>query len=168
MQIRLYTHLLLILFITLTFELILCGTLRFGEKAGGSTRTRFESFGALAGISLDLYLAFVADRNVRISRCVTSRILNWQRLSSVPFADIATHSGRVALALVDPVVVLAATVWGITRGSDAVSGQLERGTMEMVLAQPVSRTAVYITQAIATTSAAAFFARYFILDYGQV
>ena len=80
---------------------------------------------------------------------------NWQRLSSVPFADIATHSGRVALALVYPVVVLAATVWGITRGSDAVSGQLERGTMEMVLAQPVSRTAVYITQAIATTSAAA-------------
>jgi ABC-2 type transport system permease protein len=80
---------------------------------------------------------------------------DWQRLSGVPFSEVATHAGRVALAFVDPVVVLAATVWGITRGSDAVSGQLERGTMEMVLAAPVRRVAVFVTQALATTAAAA-------------
>ena len=80
---------------------------------------------------------------------------DWQRLSGVPFTEVATHAGRVALAFVDPVVVLAATVWGITRGSDAVSGQLERGTMEMVLAAPVRRGAVFVTQALATTAAAA-------------
>jgi len=80
---------------------------------------------------------------------------DWQRLSGVPFTEVATHAGRVALAFVDPVVVLAATVWGITRGSDAVSGQLERGTMEMVLAAPVRRVAVFVTQALATTAAAA-------------
>ena len=80
---------------------------------------------------------------------------DWQRLSGVPFSEVATHAGRVALAFVDPVVVLAATVWGITRGSDAVSGQLERGTMEMLLAQPVPRRAVWTTQALATTAAAA-------------
>jgi ABC-2 type transport system permease protein len=80
---------------------------------------------------------------------------DWQRLSGVPFTEVATHAGRVALAFVDPVVVLAATVWGITRGSDAVSGQLERGTMEMVLAAPVRRSAVFVTQALATTAAAA-------------
>ncbi len=80
---------------------------------------------------------------------------DWQRLSGVPLADVATPAGRVALAFVDPIVVLAATVWGITRGSDAVSGQLERGTMEMVLAAPVSRTAVFVTQALAVTAGAA-------------
>ena len=80
---------------------------------------------------------------------------DWQKLSGVPFAEVATHAGRVALAFVDPVIVLAATVWGITRGSDAVSGQLERGTMEMVLAQPVKRSALFATQAIATTAGAA-------------
>ena len=73
----------------------------------------------------------------------------------MPFSEVATHAGRVALAFVDPVVVLAATVWGITRGSDAVSGQLERGTMEMILAQPVKRVAVFATQALATTAGAA-------------
>jgi ABC-2 type transport system permease protein len=80
---------------------------------------------------------------------------DWQKLSGVPLADVATPAGRVALAFVDPVIVLAATVWGITRGSDAVSGQLERGTMEMVLAAPVSRTAVFLTQAAAVTCGAA-------------
>ena len=80
---------------------------------------------------------------------------DWQKLSGVPFAEVATHAGRVALAFVDPVVVLAATVWGITRGSDAVSGPLERGTLEMVLAAPVRRSALFLTQALATTAAAA-------------
>ena len=80
---------------------------------------------------------------------------DWQRLSGVPLADVATPAGRVALAFVDPVVVLAATVWGITRGSDAVSGQLERGTLEMVLGAPVTRTAVFVTQALAVTAGAA-------------
>jgi ABC-2 type transport system permease protein len=80
---------------------------------------------------------------------------DWQRLSGVPLADVATPAGRVALAFVDPVVVLAATVWGITRGSDAVSGQLERGTMEMVLSAPVRRGAVFLSQALATTAGAA-------------
>ena len=61
----------------------------------------------------------------------------------------------MALAFVDPVVVLAAPVWGITRGSDAVSGPLERGTMEMLLAAPVRRSAIFLTQALATTAAAA-------------
>jgi len=83
---------------------------------------------------------------------------DWQRLSGVPFSEVATHAGRVALAFVDPVVVLAATVFGITRGSDAVSGQLERGTMEMILAQPVTRMAVFVSQALATIAAAALLA----------
>jgi len=80
---------------------------------------------------------------------------DWQKLSGVPLADVATPAGRVALAFVDPVVVLGATVWGITRGSDAVAGPLERGTMEMVLAAPVRRGVVYATQGAATIAGAA-------------
>lgn len=75
---------------------------------------------------------------------------DWQKLSGVPIADVATPAGRVALAFVDPIVVLGATVWGVTRGSDIVAGPLERGTLEMVLAAPVRRGAVYATHAAAT------------------
>jgi ABC-2 type transport system permease protein len=75
---------------------------------------------------------------------------DWQKLSGVPIADVATAAGRVALAFIDPIVVLGATVWGVTRGSDIVSGPLERGTLEMVVAAPVRRTSVYATHAAAT------------------
>jgi ABC-2 type transport system permease protein len=80
---------------------------------------------------------------------------DWQKLSGVPFSEVATHAGRVALAFIDPVVILTSVVWAVTRGSDAVSGQVERGTMEMILAQPVRRSSVFVTQALATTAAAA-------------
>ena len=80
---------------------------------------------------------------------------DWQKLSGVPIADVATTAGRVALAFVDPVGVLGATVWGVTRGSDIVSGPLERGTMEMVLAAPVRRVAIFATHAAATILGAA-------------
>jgi ABC-2 type transport system permease protein len=73
----------------------------------------------------------------------------------VKLTEVATHAGRVALAFVDPVVVLGATVWGVTRGSDTVAGPLERGTMEMVLAAPVRRWAVYASHAAATVTGAA-------------
>ena len=35
-------------------------------------------------------------------------------------------------------------IWAIVRGSDVVSGEISRGTMEMVLSQPVSRTRVFL------------------------
>jgi len=104
-----------------------------------------------------IYLGLSAQIEMNAFQDILLRAIpdDWQKLSGVPFAEVATHVGRVALAFVDPVVVLAATVWGVTRGSDAVSGQLERGTMEMLLAQPVRRRAVYATQAVATTAGAA-------------
>jgi ABC-2 type transport system permease protein len=71
-----------------------------------------------------------------------------ERLSGVPFVDVATPEGRIALAFVDPLVHLGVTVWAIARGSDAVAGELERGTMEMLLAQPVSRISVYLSKAV--------------------
>jgi ABC-2 type transport system permease protein len=80
---------------------------------------------------------------------------DWQKLSGVPIADVATPAGRVALAFVDPIVVLGATVWGVTRGSDIVAGPLERGTLEMVLAAPVRRGTVYATHAAATIAGGA-------------
>jgi ABC-2 type transport system permease protein len=78
-----------------------------------------------------------------------------QNLSGVPVEEVATVAGRIAMAYVDPVVLLAAAVWGISRGSDVVSGEINRGTMEMLLAQPVRRLAVMWTQSAATIIGAA-------------
>jgi beta-exotoxin I transport system permease protein len=83
---------------------------------------------------------------------------SFEKLSGVPFTSVATSLGRISMAYVDPVVVFAATIWGIGRGSDAVSGEIGRGTMEMLLAQPVRRISVLATQAAVTIGGAALLA----------
>ena len=127
------------------------------RRAWGDQRALVLSLTALWGAFPWIYLWLSAQITMSAFQDVLLRAIpqEWQKLSGVPFAEVATPAGRVALAFVDPVIVLAATVWGITRGSDAVSGQLERGTMEMVLASPIRRTAVFVTQALAATGGAA-------------
>lgn len=79
-------------------------------------------------------------------------------LLPVPFEQIATSAGRIAVAYDDPIVHLLVTVWAISRGSDAVAGELNRGTMEMVLAQPVTRVGVLGSQSAVTLIGAAMLA----------
>lgn len=73
-----------------------------------------------------------------------------EKISPVPLAQIATPVGRIAIAYDDPTVLLLVTVWAIARGSDAVSGEINRGTMEVLLAQPITRARLLLTQAGAT------------------
>ncbi|MBI2824519.1 MAG: ABC transporter permease subunit [Planctomycetia bacterium] len=82
----------------------------------------------------------------------------FEKLSGVPFGSVATPVGRISMAYVDPVVIFATTIWAVGRGSDAVSGEIGRGTMEMLLAQPVRRISVLFTQAVTTLSGAAVMA----------
>lgn len=79
----------------------------------------------------------------------------FEKLAGVPFATAATPTGRIAMAYVDPVVIFSLVAWSIGRGSDCVSGELGRGTMEMLLAQPVERSSVVLVQAAVTTAGAA-------------
>jgi ABC-2 type transport system permease protein len=127
------------------------------KKSWGDQRGLVLAMAALWSAFPWIYLWLSAQIPMNAFHDVLLRAIpeDWQKLSGVPFSEVATYAGRVALAFVDPVVVLAATVWGITRGSDAVSGQVERGTMEMLLAQPVTRRAIFTTQAVATTMGAA-------------
>jgi ABC-2 type transport system permease protein len=82
----------------------------------------------------------------------------WQQLWGVPFSQVATPAGRAALVFVHPLIVFSAAVWTVARGSDCVSGEIGRGTMEMLLAQPVRRTTVYSTQALVTVVGSALLA----------
>lgn len=67
---------------------------------------------------------------------------SWQRLAPVPIEQLFSYEGRIAVTYEEPVVYLMMAIWCIARSSDAVSGGLGRGTMEMLLAQPVSRKQV--------------------------
>jgi len=75
---------------------------------------------------------------------------DWHRFVSVDFTWLITYEGRISLAYDELVVVACISIWAIARGSDCVSGELGRGTLEMLLAQPISRFAAIATQAFVT------------------
>ena len=64
---------------------------------------------------------------------------NFVQVSSIDVKKIATAEGVAGLAYVHPIVTLTCIGFAITRGSMVVSGELARGSMEMLLAQPIRR-----------------------------
>ncbi|MEK6235323.1 MAG: ABC transporter permease [Planctomycetales bacterium] len=98
-----------------------------------------QEHGALSGI-LRLLPSFVED------------------LVGLPLADLASPAGKLAMLYVDAVTVFTCVGWSIGRGSDVVSGEIGRGTMELLLAQPVRRTTVLFIHAVVTTLGAAVLA----------
>lgn len=75
---------------------------------------------------------------------------DWRKFASVDFDWLVSYLGRTALTLDEPMLVMFVSAWVLVRGSDVVSGELSRGTMEMLLAQPVSRRHIYWTHATYT------------------
>ena len=75
---------------------------------------------------------------------------DWRKFSSVDFDWLVSYLGRTSFTLDEPMLVLLISAWAIVRGSDVVSGELGRGTMEMFLAQPISRTRVFLHHAAYT------------------
>lgn len=76
----------------------------------------------------------------------------FQKYSPVPLDQLFTYLGRVARSYSEPIVTVCLTAWATARGSDVVSGELSRGTLEMVLAQPVSRRQVIVSHFLVTTA----------------
>ena len=76
----------------------------------------------------------------------------WQDFSRVPLSQLLSYTGRIAIGYDEPIVVFGMCTFAIARGSDAVSGELGRGTMELLLAQPVSRLQVLYSQAVVTVT----------------
>ncbi len=113
----------------------------------------------LAGCTLALSV-ICAVRVWIVSKIDTSRfkqlvdLIPSEVLSFIPvdYEWMLTYIGRLALTYEEPIVFLVMAVWCISRGSDCVSGEVGRGTMEMLLAQPVSRRQVVLSQMFVTFS----------------
>ncbi len=74
----------------------------------------------------------------------------FEKFSPVPLEQFLTYHGMIGLTFDEPVLILCILVWSIARGSDVVSGELGRGTMEMLLAQPLSRGQVFAAHGVVT------------------
>lgn len=81
---------------------------------------------------------------------------DWQRFASVEFDWMVSYLGRTATTLDEPLLILLISIWSVVRGSDVVSGALGRGTLEMMLAQPLSRLRYYFIHNLVTVIGLAF------------
>ncbi len=72
----------------------------------------------------------------------------FEKFSPVPLSQLLTYAGSIAMTFDEPVLLLCILVWSISRGSDVVSGEINRGTLEMLLSQPISRLRLLGTHAL--------------------
>lgn len=75
----------------------------------------------------------------------------FEQFMPVPLEQVLTYPGSLALTFDEPVLILCIMVWAISRGSDVVSGELGRGTLEMLLAQPVSRMKLMLSHCLVSS-----------------
>ncbi len=82
---------------------------------------------------------------------VLEQFRDFEKFSPIKFDQLITYVGRVGATFDEPIIVLCIAVWCVARGSDVISGELGRGTLEMLLAQPISRTRLLLSHAFVST-----------------
>lgn len=78
---------------------------------------------------------------------ILEQFRDFEKFAPIEFDALFTYSGRVGMTYDEPIVILCTVIWCIARGSDVVSGELNRGTLEMLLAQPISRSRLLTSHA---------------------
>ncbi|QEG41578.1 ABC transporter permease subunit [Roseimaritima ulvae] len=83
---------------------------------------------------------------------VVEQFRDFEKFSPIAFDQLITYTGRVGATFDEPIIVVCIVVWCLARGSDVVSGELGRGTLEMLLAQPISRTRLLLSHAAVSSA----------------
>jgi ABC-2 type transport system permease protein len=81
-----------------------------------------------------------------------------QPLVGVSMAKLATPAGQLSIVFGHLVTVLVCIGWAVGRGSDSISGEIGRGTMDLILSLPVWRFSVMAVPAVIATVGAAVLA----------
>jgi len=63
--------------------------------------------------------------------------------------DIFSLPGAIALSMIHPIAIILISVFAVGFAATAVAGERQRGTLETLLARPMSRRALYLTLAAA-------------------
>jgi ABC-2 type transport system permease protein len=81
-----------------------------------------------------------------------------QPMLGVPLAKLATPAGQLSILYTHLVTILVCVGWAAGRGSASISGEIGRGTMDLLLSLPVWRVSVMVVPAIVATLGAAVLA----------
>ena len=59
--------------------------------------------------------------------------------------DIFSLPGSIALGFIHPIAIILTSVFSVGFSASAIAGERQRGTLEVALARPISRRALYLT-----------------------
>ncbi len=80
-------------------------------------------------------------------RTILEQFREFEKFAPIEFDALITYPGRVGMTFDEPMVILCTVIWCVARGSDVVSGEIGRGTLEMLLAQPITRRTLLVSHA---------------------
>ena len=72
-----------------------------------------------------------------------------KQLTNFGGGDVFSLGGAVALGYVHPISIILLSIFAIGFTTSAVAGERQRGTLEVLLARPISRRQVYVTLLVA-------------------
>jgi ABC-type transport system involved in multi-copper enzyme maturation permease subunit len=75
-----------------------------------------------------------------------------EQLTQFGGGDIFTLSGSIALGAIHPISLVLNSIFAVGFSTAAIAGERQRGTLEVLLARPISRRATYLTLLAATLS----------------
>jgi ABC-2 type transport system permease protein len=90
----------------------------------------------------------------------------FQRLTTIPMSELATPAGRTSILFVHVVTLLLCVGWAVGRGSDTISGEVGRGTLDLLASLPVYRSALLVPPAIIAAVGSAMLALSVLLGIG--
>ena len=81
---------------------------------------------------------------IQMKALVDSGIIPKQ-LTNFGGGDVFSLGGAIALGYVHPISIILVSIFAIGFSTSAVAGERQRGTLEVLLARPISRTRLYVT-----------------------
>jgi len=76
----------------------------------------------------------------------------------VPIAKLATPIGQLSILYVHVITMLVCVGWAVGRGSDPITGEIGRGTMDLILSLPIRRASLLVPSAVVSAAGAAVLA----------
>jgi ABC-2 type transport system permease protein len=72
-----------------------------------------------------------------------------KQLTNFGGGDVFSLSGAIAVGYIHPIAIILISIFAIGFAASSVAGERQRGTLEVLLARPVSRRSVYVTILVA-------------------
>ncbi|MHC4177285.1 MAG: ABC transporter permease subunit [Planctomycetota bacterium] len=96
-----------------------------------------------------LFVWLVSQFDIGLWGLMLRMMPGWvEDIIGVPLDEIVTTTGRLSFLYVHAITMLVCMGWAVGRGSASISGEIARGTMDLILSLPVRRATVVAAPAV--------------------